>query len=218
MTDEASSSATGLFPLRRQVPARTGRPDRVLEIDDDAATPVFDALGSSTARALFAALHEEPRPASDLAELTDTSVQNVQYHLDKFEAAGLIEPAGTWYSSRGMEMTVYAPTDESLVLCSGEGRSERGLSTQLTRILGAVGGLAVLSVAVDLLLRTLISTPASGPSSHGGGEAVEPAVLELAGVAIPPAAIVFLGGLLVLAAVALQHWSGGSGTRVDPPE
>ena len=107
-----------LFPLRRSVEP-TGEEPRLVDIDEDAADEVFGALSSETARSILAALYEEPRTASDLAEAVDTSLQNVRYHLEKLVDAELVEVADTWYSERGTEMKVYAPRSESLVLFAG---------------------------------------------------------------------------------------------------
>jgi DNA-binding transcriptional ArsR family regulator len=85
-----------------------------MDVTSSAATAALDALGSETARALVAALADRPAPASDLADAVDTSLQNVQYHLEALREAGLVVDAGTWYSSRGREMTVYALGSERL--------------------------------------------------------------------------------------------------------
>lgn len=76
----------------------------------------MQAVSSSTARALLRVLQVDPAPASDLAEAVDTSLQNVQYHLDRLCEVGLVEAVDTWYSTRGRQMTVYAPTAKRLVV------------------------------------------------------------------------------------------------------
>ena len=80
--------------------------------------PIFDALRSKTARRIFTILHEEPTNISDIAAEIDSSVQNVSYHVEKMETAGLITPVDTWYSSQGKEMDVFAATSQPLVLVS----------------------------------------------------------------------------------------------------
>jgi predicted transcriptional regulator len=82
------------------------------------ADQVFTALAAETAREILRALHEEPTTKSALATQLDTSIQNVSYHLEKLEAAGLVAPEETWYSTKGREMDVYAPTADPLVLVS----------------------------------------------------------------------------------------------------
>jgi DNA-binding transcriptional ArsR family regulator len=89
-------------------------------VDVTAAGDVFDALSSGTARDVFAALYDDPRPVSELADAVGTSLQNVDYHLDRLEAAGLVEVADTRYSSKGVQMDVYAPVGGALVVVAGD--------------------------------------------------------------------------------------------------
>lgn len=86
---------------------------------DDEAASVFETLSSRTARRVIAHLYEGPATATEVAEAVDTSLQNATYHLSQLSDAGLVEEAGTWYSSRGVEMTVYTPTSEPLLLVAG---------------------------------------------------------------------------------------------------
>jgi len=201
-----------VFPLRSSVELGDREP-RLVDMDDERADEVFEALASGTTRRVLSALHEEPRTASDLAEVTDTSVQNAQYHLGKLQDVDLIEPVDTWYSERGTEMTVYAPADEALVLFAGEDRS-RSLRSLFKRVVGSVGLVALASLLVGAVTGQVVEAPsppapesADGPgtmttervqdAASGAAEAagaVDPAVL--AGLAC------FVGGLVVLAAVA----------------
>lgn len=80
---------------------------------------MLPTLASTTARQILIQLHEKPRTASDLADSVDTSLQNVLHHLSSLQEAGLITIVGTWYSSRGVEMDVYAPVAQSLILFAG---------------------------------------------------------------------------------------------------
>ncbi|ERG89987.1 MAG: putative transcriptional regulator [halophilic archaeon J07HX5] len=136
-----------LFPLRGSVSADEDRDPRLVDLDEDTADEVFDALSSRTTRTIFLELHDQPQATSDLADVTDTSVQNVQYHLEKLTEAELIEVVDTWYSERGSEMNVYAPTDESLVLYAGRDK-QSSLRTILRRLVGAVGTLVPVSIGV----------------------------------------------------------------------
>ena len=106
------------FPPRPPVD-HTPSTRSVADLTADAATAVFEALGSETARAILTALEEEPAPASDVADRVDTTLQNVQYHLANLQAADLVVAAGTWYSDKGREMTVYAPAVDRLELRLG---------------------------------------------------------------------------------------------------
>lgn len=101
------------LPLRPAVD-HTARDRSVLDLADESTDRVFDALGSETARSVLASISDEPATASDIADCVDTSLQNVQYHLSNLEEANLVSEVGTWYSSRGTEMTVYAPAMDRL--------------------------------------------------------------------------------------------------------
>ncbi|MFO8114809.1 MAG: winged helix-turn-helix domain-containing protein [Halorubrum sp.] len=85
-------------------------------IGGDEPTDVLRVLSCDTAQRILAALTDAPGTASDVAAAVDVSLQNVTYHLDRLCDAGLITPVNTWYSEKGKEMTVYAPTAERLVV------------------------------------------------------------------------------------------------------
>jgi len=157
-----------LFPIRSSSGDHEEREPELLELDDDRTDEVFDALGSETARQILLELHEGPQPASDLAAAVDTSIQNVQYHLTKLEAADLVAVADTWFAENGAEMDVYAPTDEALVLFAGT-EPERSLRKILKRLIGVLAPLAVGATALWLWLDDA-GVPESEPSG-GGGEA-----------------------------------------------
>lgn len=95
------------------------------------AGDVVEALGSRTARELVAEVYSEPATTSDLAAAVDTSIQNAQYHLDRLQRAGVIEVVDTWYSSRGSDMDVYAPSNEPLVIVAGDTEGESAVRTVL---------------------------------------------------------------------------------------
>jgi DNA-binding transcriptional ArsR family regulator len=97
---------------------------RVLPLDDDEAARLIDCLSTDTTRATLAALQRDPATASELAEAVDTSLQNVRHHLGSLREVGLVRVVGTRYSVKGREMKVYGTTEDSLVVCVGEG-SER---------------------------------------------------------------------------------------------
>lgn len=144
-----------LLPIRPSVSLRPDREPRLVEIADDAADEVFEALSSKTARTIFTSLHESPATASDLAETADTSLQNVRYHLDKLAEAGLIEITDTWYSDRGREMKVYTPANTSLVMMSGDGPPETTLRNLLKNLVGGIGVLGLASVLFGRVVNEL---------------------------------------------------------------
>jgi DNA-binding transcriptional ArsR family regulator len=95
--------------------AGTSGDDRVIDVDDEAAGDLFDALSSRTARELLARLEERPSTPSELAASCDTSRQNVHHHLSALEEAGLVEVVTTTESETGQVVDVYGPTDRAVV-------------------------------------------------------------------------------------------------------
>lgn len=101
------------LPLRPSI-EHTPQSESAMVLGDDESTAVLDSLASEKAREILAALAERPATASDLADRVNTSLQNVHYHLENLGEADLVTDAGTWYSSKGKAMTVYAPTSRRL--------------------------------------------------------------------------------------------------------
>lgn len=137
----------------------------MVDLDGEDADAVFSALSSGTARRIVATLHEEPKTQSEIADAIETSVQNVRYHLDKLESAGLVEIVDTWYSSRGNEMKVYAPADGALIVSGDEGKASR-LKAALSRLIGGVGVVALASLVVQSVVGKL-PVPTMGSSGSG---------------------------------------------------
>ena len=82
-----------------------------------------------------------------VASDVETSLQNAHYRLHRLESAGAVEIVGTTYSEKGREMDVYAPSAEPLVFVSEDDADE--IRDLLSRALGALAGLALVSVAVQ---------------------------------------------------------------------
>ena len=174
---------------------------RVVGLDDDDAEDLLSALSSTTARRLLAALHDEQTNPAALADSVDTSLQNVQYHLDRLDSAGVIEVIDTVYSEKGREMDVYAPADRPLVVVAADEDETSGVSDVLTRLLG---GVAVVGLA-SLLAQYLVDGVPFGAMTGGGGDGgtvgtAEVATETAAATGPPPGLLVFLGGLAVLLA------------------
>lgn len=98
-------------PLPLRPPVEHAPRDRSV-VDLDTASSALRALSSETAQSILGALGDGPATTSDLADRVDTSPQNVHYHLENLQAAGLVTEVGTWYSSKGREMPVFALTAE----------------------------------------------------------------------------------------------------------
>jgi len=184
------------LPFRPEV-EDPGAAPRVLGFDEDDAHQVFDALSSETAREGYCALRDDPRTPPELAEQVTCSLQTVHYRLRSLDESALVDPADTGYSEKGVEMTVYRVADRPLVLTSADWGAKSGLRRFLGRILGAVGALG----ASSLLAQRWLSRSGGGPGSPGVSNATAPVGRTGAGGPIPPSVVLFLGGMLALAAV-----------------
>lgn len=166
----------------------------VVPIDDEAADEVFSTLSSTTARSILAELYEQPQTASDIADEVDTSIQNVDYHLNQLSDAGLIEVVEIWYSDQGKEMKVYAPTSRALVLFASDELQQSSIVDAIKRLVGFVGIFALISVIVERVVR--VESELSGVSVGVGGGTGSQATFSLS-----PGLRFFFGSLLALVAV-----------------
>lgn len=202
-----------LLPSRVEAAVKPEEP-RVLDVDGDAADEAFEALSSGTARRILQILYEEPRTPTEVQEVVGTSLQNVHYHLGNLEEADLIEPAGMGYSEKGNEMTVYAPATEAVVLFAGREGTRARLSRILQRVFGLFVLLSVASLGLDFLMRWLASRSEPAGASvelaaadgsgggRGGPVSDQPGLVpDLAG--LDPVLAFFLGGLVVILALAV---------------
>ena len=195
-----------LVGLGGQVEASETAP-RVLHVATEETDAVIDALGSTTARDLFRAVHAEPAPPSALARRVDTSVQNVHYHLTNLEAAGLVEPSGHSYSEKGNEMTVYGPAADPLVLTADPDPNVRAnLDRTIRDWATGVAALGLTSLAVQLGVERLIGgTPIDlfDPASRGVSDPTW--FVGTAAAAAEPGLLFFLGGLIVFGIAAFRE-------------
>jgi len=145
---------------------------QIVGVDEDVAA-VLDALSSETARNILNAVYEDPGTPSELAGRLDMSIQKVSYHLEKLEAEELIAVAGTQYSEKGQEMTVYEPPDDPLVVFVGTPDRKRTLRSMFERLLPAVGLLTAASVTVQAVFGTVPGLFGSSETTDGGGAATE---------------------------------------------
>lgn len=186
-------SAVTIKRTRKREPALTA-------IDDEAAERVFSALSSNTARSILVALYDQPRTASEIAAEVDTSLQNVNYHLNKLNDGSLIEVAETWYSEQRQEMNVYAPSNQALVIFAGDELERSSLLDAIKRIIGFIGIFALVSLIVERLAR--LTTPDESRIPISTENEVGQTVL-----ALPPGVVFFLGSVFALLAfVAWCHY------------
>lgn len=161
----------------------------VMAIDDEAADDVFSTLSSTTARSILTALYDQPRTASDLADEVNTSLQNVNYHLNNLSDCGLVEVVETWYSNQRKEMKVYAPTNKALVVFAGDTLHRSSLLDAIKRLIGFIGIFALVSLIVGSVLRPVTRSVSDDVSA---GDAM---------FTLPPWLLFFLGSLLALLVV-----------------
>ncbi|WP_313694886.1 ArsR/SmtB family transcription factor [Halorarum halobium] len=211
-TPSGDSTATETVPGsdagRQESPEEVTDEDgdvRVCWLDDDDADALIGSLSSETARSLLTALHDEPRTASKLAETADTSVQNVRHHLENLQEAGLVTTAGTRYSVKGREMTIYRPTNERLVVAVGGDEDRTSFLDSLRGLLGVLALLGGASLLVQWAFGGGVADLGGPETAPRIGDAVGGSAEVALGV-LPPGVAFLAGGLLVLAAVlAVGH-------------
>jgi DNA-binding transcriptional ArsR family regulator len=173
---------------------------RVLSLTDEDAERLIGSISSETARSILSALEERPATASELADEVSTSLQNVRHHLCNLQEAGLVEVADTRYSVKGREMDVYAPTQDSLVVCVGEEDKEQFLDS-LDRVVGAVALLAVAAFGVQRAFGAGVVDLGGPGTAPRVGDAVGTASGPILGL-LPPGVAFLAGGLLMIALLA----------------
>ncbi len=179
---------------------------RVLDVEGEETDDVLDALATDTRRAVYRALFERPRTASEIADAVDTSVQNVHYHVSNLEAAGLVEPVDTRYSEKGNEMTVYGPASDPLVIVGNEEVRPRVQRT-LTDVVGGIGLLGVGALLVqwgaERVARPSIGGAGAGPASPNATVGEPGSLAWLVFDVVEPGVLFFFACLAVAALAAL---------------
>jgi DNA-binding transcriptional ArsR family regulator len=169
---------------------------------------IFETLSSDTRRNILKTLYEEPSTPSELAAATDTSLQNVHYHVEKLIEVDLIEAIDTRYSEKGKEMNVYAPTNDPLIFVESEETRSR-VESSLERIVGVLSLLAIGSLLVQYLASVLrspapraLETASDGSFSMSAQADTVQTGTDLIGQAqsalLEPGALVFIGGLVAI--------------------
>lgn len=199
--------------LQSAEPAPSSEP-RVVPLQGEEVDALFETLSSETRRKILKQLYDSPSTPSELANATETSLQNVHYHLEKLAAVDLIEGIDTRYSSKGKEMQVYAPANDPLIFVENEETRSR-VESSLDRIVGVLSVLAIGSLFVQKLADFL--QPAPTPRTFDGAatesmdagaanvtlsaKAVETGpdiITQLQQTLLEPGTLVFLGGIIAL--------------------
>jgi DNA-binding transcriptional ArsR family regulator len=183
-----------LIPSRSSIERDPPEPAQIIDLNGDVADEVFDALSSKTSRQVLTAVYEDPKPASELADAADTSLQNTHYHLENLRDAELIEVIDTAYSAQGNELKIYGPTNRSVVVFTGDDETASSLRRFLREVSPVLGVLGVMSVIVETLVSNLVSDSSSSAVVLSTDTGREP----IAGVFLTPGLLFFAGGLVVL--------------------
>ena len=189
-----------LIPSRSSIERDPPEPAQIIDLNGDVADEVFDALSSKTSRQLLAAVYEDPKPASELADAADTSLQNAHYHIENLRDADLIKVIDTVYSAQGNELKIYGPTNRSVVVFTGD----NGTESSLRRFLRQVAPVLAVLGAMSAIVETLVSKLVSDSSSSGATLSMETGREPIAGVFLTPGLLFFAGGLVVLLLVLLM--------------
>jgi DNA-binding transcriptional ArsR family regulator len=204
---------SSLFPLRSEQPPQPTGATNIVDIGDDEADQIVEALAAETTRRVLLALYDEPGPATEVADRVDTSLQNVDYHLDKLQEVGLIEVGDSWYAEGGNEMNVYVPTAEAVVLLAGDEPTRQTIREALTPVASAVAIVGLAGLLVDRLVALPERAADVTKQAADGGMSVEtadaaeqaadPSLLPLAelGGLLTPGTLFVLGGLVAVSAV-----------------
>jgi DNA-binding transcriptional ArsR family regulator len=142
-----------LLPTQTNATVERSDNPSVLSLDDDATREVIEALSSETAYDIFRLLNETPATPSRIAEQLDQSVQNVHYHLENLEAAGVIEVTDTCYSEKGREMSVYVVSEDPTLLFLGTEDDRPSLKRAFKSFASLLGPLSILLAAGESISR-----------------------------------------------------------------
>ena len=176
---------------------------RFVENGTEESETIMDALGSDTGRSIYHHVQSEPSTPSELASVTDRSLQTVSYHISNLQSADLIQEVGTTYSDQGKEMTIWGPKSGPIVFVDDEASAKETLA----KYLGAIAVLGAGGVLAQYLTdRFVASVPSQGsgvtPASYGTPPVVNRALHSLAEVlaTVDVGLVVFVVGAIVLAA------------------
>jgi DNA-binding transcriptional ArsR family regulator len=138
-----------LLPTQTDAAVERSDAPTVLSLDDDATRDVIEALSSETAYEIFQLLNETPATPAKIADRLDQSVQNVHYHLEHLQAAGVIEVTDTCYSEKGREMSVFVVSEDPTLLFLGTEDDRPSLKRAFKSFASLLGPPSVLLAAAE---------------------------------------------------------------------
>ncbi|MFB6070804.1 MAG: ArsR/SmtB family transcription factor [Halanaeroarchaeum sp.] len=198
------------IPKLRQSSPRPDTEPGVFALDDEEVEDVLETLASETRRDILLALYDAPATPAELTAESDSSLQNVHYHLEKLREADLVEPIDTRYSEKGTEMSVLAPTNDPLIFVESE-ETRSWLRSMLPSFVGATALLALVGVAVQWLAERL-RQPAVGVrtatynvtlDASSSKAVARPLGEQLTSLLLEPGVLVFVGGMIAIVVVLL---------------
>ena len=197
-----------LTSLSKQSTPSVERTVEHLVVDDQEELKVLQTLSNETALKIFTELQHDSKPPATLADEFDLSLQTVHYHLGNLESLGLIRPVDTWYSEKGVEMTVYAASCDPLVLSIGSnGRLER-LKTSLASMASAFGLVLFVGLIVEVMAATQTAEEpdpqdigVGGVGSTGDTHWISELVLGAPGLTM-----ILIGTLVLVGVALLRTW------------
>lgn len=173
---------------------------RIVDMNEEHAVPLFEALSNETTLAIYNSIQHEPKTATELKGITETTLQNTHYHLKKLEEAELIEPVGTWLSDRGKEMNVYGPTHSPLILSFASKQDTPRIRSRIKSALGLLGVISFFSLMLEYAVQFF--GPGSqwqqvGAGGYGGQESLTAIFLQYPGLCVFILGLVGILGYLI---------------------
>ena len=148
---------TRLLPTQTDAAVERSDTPAVLSLDDNATREVIEALSSETAYEIFQLLNETPATPSRIADQLDQSVQNVHYHLENLETAGVIEVTDTCDSEKGREMSVFVVSEDPTLLFLGTEDDRPSLKRAFKSFASLLGPPSILLAAGESISQLVTS-------------------------------------------------------------
>lgn len=154
------------FPIKHT----TDKPEdtRIVELGSNQSQVVLDALSSKTTRTVLLEIHSEPASISQVSNRVDSSIQNIKYHIDKLNEAGLVEETGEWHTEGGNQMTLYGPTDKAILLVASDDDPESVLKRAVKKFTAILFGTVASATVLYKALSYSSSTGSNQMTTNSG--------------------------------------------------